>query len=235
MIHAKMRRIPTTLPRSPCKRCSDTTSEKKGLKMNHCFSTNLEKLLTEKGYTAEEFAKKTNIRKGLIERYISGKRECDLDTLLLFADTLDCTADELLRPDCKRGKGYIYVLVNRSFPDYVKIGYADNVERRLKELNSSECVPFSFQVYATYEVSKRLSDKNVHSIIDRLNPDLRSIEVMKGKKREREFYAITPEFACSILEAIAEINGRTDMLKRYELEEEDTDSSKASIKIKKNK
>lgn len=200
--------------------------------MNHCFSTNLEKLLAEKGYTAEEFAKKTNIRKGLIKRYISGKRECDLDTLLLFADTLDCTADELLRSDCKQSKGFIYILVNRSFPDYVKIGYADNVERRLKELNSSECVPFSFQVYATYEVRKRLSDKNVHSIIDKLNPGLRSIEVMKGKRREREFYAITPEFAYSILEAIAEINGLTDMLNRYEIEKEDEDSAKTSIKIK---
>ena len=27
--------------------------------------------------------------------------------------------------------GYIYILTNPSFPEYVKIGYADNVEKRL--------------------------------------------------------------------------------------------------------
>ena len=29
-------------------------------------------------------------------------------------------------------KGYIYILTNPSFPDYVKIGYADDVNERLK-------------------------------------------------------------------------------------------------------
>lgn len=29
-------------------------------------------------------------------------------------------------------QGVIYVLTNPSFPDYVKIGYADNLENRLK-------------------------------------------------------------------------------------------------------
>lgn len=28
-------------------------------------------------------------------------------------------------------KGVIYILTNPSFPDYVKIGYADNMENRL--------------------------------------------------------------------------------------------------------
>ena len=30
----------------------------------------------------------------------------------------------------------IYILTNPSFPQYVKIGYADNVETRLKQLNN---------------------------------------------------------------------------------------------------
>ena len=65
--------------------------------------------------------------------------------------------------------GYIYILTNPSFREYVKIGYANNVERRLKELNRSECVPFAFRVYATYEVNSRLSDKKIHAIIDCMN------------------------------------------------------------------
>ena len=109
--------------------------------------------------------------------------------------------------------GYIYILTNPSFKEYVKIGYADNVEERLRQLNRSECIPFAFRVYATYEVDSRLSDLKIHSIIDKLNPNLRSIDTFEGKERKREFYAMTPEDAYSILEAIAEINGKKDKLK----------------------
>ena len=107
-------------------------------------------------------------------------------------------------------KGVIYILTNPSFPEYVKIGYADDVEKRLAQLNRSECIPFAFRIYAVYEVDSRLSDKKVHSIIDKLNPNLRSIEEFEGKPRVREFYAMNPEDAYAILEAIAEINGRKD-------------------------
>lgn len=40
--------------------------------------------------------------------------------------------------------GVIYILTNPSFPDYVKIGYATNIEKRLTQLNRSECIPFAF-------------------------------------------------------------------------------------------
>lgn len=109
-------------------------------------------------------------------------------------------------------KGVIYILTNPSFPEYVKIGYADNIDKRLKQLNRSECTPFAFRIYATYEVNSRLSDLKIHSIIDKLNPHLRSIENNDGKRRVREFYAMTPEDAYSILEAIAEIHGCGDKL-----------------------
>ena len=113
-------------------------------------------------------------------------------------------------------KGYIYILTNPSFPDYVKIGYADNVNNRLQQLNNSECTPFAFRVYATYEVDSRLSDLRIHSIIDKLNPDLRSIDNFNGKKRVREFYAMSAEDAYSILEAISEIHNFTNRLKKWE-------------------
>lgn len=51
--------------------------------------------------------------------------------------------------------GYIYILTNPSFKDYVKIGYADNVEERVVQLNRTECTPFAFRIYATYKVSER--------------------------------------------------------------------------------
>lgn len=46
--------------------------------------------------------------------------------------------------------GVIYILTNPSFPEYVKIGYADDIDKRLQRLNRSECIPFAFRVYATY-------------------------------------------------------------------------------------
>lgn len=111
--------------------------------------------------------------------------------------------------------GVIYILTNPSFEDYVKIGYADDIEKRLQQLNRSECIPFAFRVYATYEVNSRLSDLKIHSIIDRLNPNLRAIETFNGQQRKREFYAMSPEDAYSILEAIAEIHGCAEKLRKW--------------------
>ena len=91
--------------------------------------------------------------------------------------------------------GYIYILTNPSFEEYVKIGYADDVQKRLNQLNRSECIPFAFRVYATYEVNSRLSDMKIHKIIDKLNPNLRSIETFAGKKRVREFYAMSHDLS----------------------------------------
>ena len=118
-------------------------------------------------------------------------------------------------------KGVIYILTNRSFPDYVKIGYADNIDSRLQQLNRSECIPYAFRVYATYEVPKRLTDLSLHGLIDKLNPTLRAIDTFNGKPRKKEFYAISKEDAYSLLEAIAEIHDRTDRLKLYPASEDE--------------
>ena len=113
--------------------------------------------------------------------------------------------------------GVIYILTNPSFPEYVKIGYADDVNARLRQLNRSECIPYAFRIYATYEVPSRLSDLKIHAIIDRLNPTLRSVDHFEGRQRVREFYAMKPEDAYALLEAIAEIHDRTDRLKLYDM------------------
>lgn len=111
-----------------------------------------------------------------------------------------------------KSSGVIYVLTNPSFPEYVKIGYAANLESRLRQLNRSETIPFAFRAYAVYEVEHKLTDKELHSLIDKLNPDLRSVETFNGKTRTKEFFAMTPEDAFAILESIAKISGTTDRL-----------------------
>lgn len=115
--------------------------------------------------------------------------------------------------------GVIYILTNPSFPEFVKIGYADDIDSRLNQLNRSECIPFAFRVYATYEVSNRLVDLKLHNLIDQLNPTLRSIETFNGKQRKREFYAMSPEEAYALLEAIAEIHGYSNRLKLWDMDD----------------
>lgn len=114
----------------------------------------------------------------------------------------------------KNHKGVIYILTNPSFPLYVKLGYATDVEKRLRQLNRSETIPYAFRVYAIYETDGALTDKELHALIDRLNPDLRAIETFDGKKRTKEFYAMSKENAYSILESIAKISGTQDCLKK---------------------
>lgn len=115
-------------------------------------------------------------------------------------------------------KGVVYILTNPSFPDYVKIGFATDIEKRLKQLNKSETIPFAFRVYAVYEVDKSLTDKELHKLIDNLNPDLRSVETFDGKARVKEFYAMSAEDAYGLLECIAKISGTENRLKRMKPE-----------------
>lgn len=124
-------------------------------------------------------------------------------------------------------KGVIYILTNPAFPQYVKIGYAQDLEKRLKQLNRSETIPYAFRAYAVYDVESELTDKDLHAIIDSINPDLRTIENFDGKKRVKEFYAMSAEDAYHLLECIAKISGTTGRLKRmkpegHEIEDENT-------------
>lgn len=108
----------------------------------------------------------------------------------------------------------IYILTNPSFPDYVKIWYATDIEKRLKQLNHSETIPYAFRVFSIYETERELTDKEVHKIIDALNPDLRAIEEFDGKKRTKEFYAMSAEEAYKLFECIAKISWTEKRLKK---------------------
>lgn len=132
-------------------------------------------------------------------------------------------------------KGYIYILTNPSFPDYVKIGYADDVESRVRQLNRSECTPYAFRVYATYETEARLTDLRLHAMIDKLNPDLRSRDEIDGKKRVREFYSMSAEDAYGIFEAMAEIHGTQDKLHKHAMSKSDAKQEEQAISIARQK
>ena len=131
--------------------------------------------------------------------------------------------------------GVVYILVNPSFPDYVKIGYADDVESRVRQLNSSEAVPFSFRIYATYDVTERLSDMKFHNFLDTINPDLRSVENNGDKIRKREFYHIKPEEIYSAFENLAEFTGTKNRLHLWKETQEDINETNEAIQLSKNR
>ena len=100
----------------------------------------------------------------------------------------------------------IYILTNEMYWNIVKIGFASDIHKRLKDLNNSTAVPVPFKCYAIYEVSKKNVDKTLHELIDMLNPMLRVRTSLNSKVREREFYSITKEDAYNILKKIAVIS-----------------------------
>lgn len=102
-------------------------------------------------------------------------------------------------------KGYIYIMTNPALRHMVKIGYAKDVDERCKKL-STTALPYAYEVYATYETDRKLSDKQLHNLIDSLNPDLRVT-------KNREFFLLEPDDAYKLLEAIATISGTKDKLK----------------------
>ena len=131
--------------------------------------------------------------------------------------------------------GYIYILTNPSFPEYVKIGYADDVEKRLNQLNRTECTPFAFRLYATYEVPNRLADKKLHSLLDMFDANLRAVDELNGKKRVKEFYAMQPDKAYHALELIAELTDTTDRLTLYEISSKDKTEDELANSIRRPK
>lgn len=119
--------------------------------------------------------------------------------------------------------GVIYILVNPAFPNLVKIGYADDLEKRLKVLNRNSGLPDPFHVYAAYKVKKRLEDLKLHDLIDSLDSDLRH-------SSNREFYEMTAKKAYDILSAIAEINGNDDVLMKNPFNDPYFDNDEATSK-----
>ena len=51
-------------------------------------------------------------------------------------------------------KGVIYVFTNPSFSNLIKIGYTNNVHRRLNQLNQTSGIPRAYHNYATNEVEQ---------------------------------------------------------------------------------
>lgn len=142
-------------------------------------------------------------------------------------------------------KGIVYILINPCLDGWVKIGMTErnDIDKRLKELNTPTNLPLSYRCYATYEVEQPLEvERRIHSIIDRIDDTLHAREQLEnGKIREREFFKISPETAYGIFKDIAALRNDADKLKLYqptqsesqeaEIAENRTRSSNNSFKL----
>lgn len=93
--------------------------------------------------------------------------------------------------------GYVYIFINPSMPDYIKIGYTKDLKRRLNELDTTG-VAMPFEPYFTVRTVKyKLLEKVVHRELDKLT-DTRA-------RKNREFFKISPEIARDLLLNISEL------------------------------
>jgi len=89
----------------------------------------------------------------------------------------------------------VYILTNECMPDIVKIGITDNLERRIKELDTTS-TPLPFECFYAVEVQDAsVIEKKLHQGLDECRV-----------RRNREYFYTSPERAKSLLE-IAEVMG----------------------------
>ena len=91
----------------------------------------------------------------------------------------------------------VYILTNESMPDVIKVGVTDNLEERIKKLDSTN-TPLPFECYYAVEVEDASGiEKKMHLGLD----DYRI-------RQNREFFGAAPEKAKAFLEIAEKMGGR---------------------------
>lgn len=93
----------------------------------------------------------------------------------------------------------VYILTNESMPDTIKIGFTDNLSRRLRELDNTS-TPLPFECFYALEVEDA---RGIEDLLHEAFDD-------KRVRQNREFFNCTPEQAKSALK-IAEKMGGIDV------------------------
>ncbi len=87
-------------------------------------------------------------------------------------------------------KQYLYIITNISMPGMCKVGISDDVEKRLKTLNSGTAVPTRFQLYDVFDLG------NNAQLLEQLILDT---FVDQRINMRREFLEIHPELLCEFV------------------------------------
>ena len=88
-------------------------------------------------------------------------------------------------------EGYIYVLVNPHFENWVKIGMAEDVDKRLSQFNTAYPKRDGQMVYTVKVSNMRKAEKKAHTIAGKL-----------AKRTEKEWFTLTVGQAIDILNRV---------------------------------
>jgi len=91
----------------------------------------------------------------------------------------------------------VYILTNESMPETVKIGFTDNLPRRLRELDNTS-TPLPFECFYALEVEDA---RGIEDLLHEAFDD-------KRVRQNREFFNCTPEQAKSALKIAEKMGGR---------------------------
>ena len=115
----------------------------------------------------------------------------------------------------------VYILTNESMPDTIKVGITGNLDRRIRELDTTG-TPLPFECYYAVEVENAAAiEKKIHEGLDD-----------KRIRQNREFFNATPEQAKAILE-IAEVMGGKNVTPNEDIVETPQDKQALDIARKK--
>ena len=115
----------------------------------------------------------------------------------------------------------VYILTNESMPDTIKVGITGNLDRRIRELDTTG-TPLPFECYYAVEVENAaVIEKKIHEGLDD-----------KRIRQNREFFNATPEQAKAILE-IAEVMGGKNVTPNEDIVETPQDKQALDIARKK--
>lgn len=93
----------------------------------------------------------------------------------------------------KINQNIVYVLINPSFPDWVKIGRCSDLDKRLKSLSSNTAVPLPFECFYACEVDNGIKiEKKLHMIFHEARVS-----------KHREFFKVDPEKVVAVMQLVA--------------------------------
>lgn len=116
----------------------------------------------------------------------------------------------------------VYILTNESMPDTIKIGFTDNLSRRLRELDNTS-TPLPFECFYALELEDA---RGIEDLLHEAFDD-------KRVRQNREFFNCTPEQAKSALKIAEKMGGRDVTPKEVVVETEQDRQALDNAKKKK--
>ena len=116
----------------------------------------------------------------------------------------------------------VYILTNESMPDTIKIGFTDNLSRRLRELDNTS-TPLPFECFYALEVEDA---RGIEDLLHEAFDD-------KRVRQNREFFNCPPEQAKSALKIAEKMGGRDVTPKEVVVETEQDRQALDNAKKKK--